>query len=268
MNKFNKKFMLISFVIMAVLGIIFMIIGAIGYKAGPAYGAAFIAGGAVFIAPTIVMSVWAIISYYLNNKKKIAFNEWLNQQGLKTPKIVGGIAKLGDKNKFGFVIDMAQRKWCKFLVPLILDCSEIIGVDVKKNGASMTQSSSATIGKATAHSGIFAPHANFSSISGSTSETKDTSTYDVYIQTSNLETPMVMIPCEQSYHNAQNICSIIRLLLDKTDDASQQKPKDKKETNEIQTNLSDEIQRYKKLVEDGVITQEDFEQKKKQILGL
>jgi predicted Zn-dependent peptidase len=35
-----------------------------------------------------------------------------------------------------------------------------------------------------------------------------------------------------------------------------------------QSSPADEIRKYKELLDDGVITQEEFEQKKKQLLGL
>ena len=61
----------------------------------------------------------------------------------------------------------------------------------------------------------------------------------------------------KSYKNsAQSIITELAVILDSC--SSQEKP----------ISNADEISKYKKLFDDGVITQEEFEAKKKQLLGL
>ena len=46
------------------------------------------------------------------------------------------------------------------------------------------------------------------------------------------------------------------------------KKEEDKKGNHIQGNSADELKKYKELADEGIITQEEFEQKKKQLLGL
>lgn len=45
-------------------------------------------------------------------------------------------------------------------------------------------------------------------------------------------------------------------------------PRERAVSNELRINVPDEISKYKKLLDDGTITQEEFDAKKKQLLGL
>lgn len=67
--------------------------------------------------------------------------------------------------------------------------------------------------------------------------------------------------------NADEIHSEVGKLLD----ARQEKPKSVAETaikQEVQQSNADELKKYKELLDSGIITQEEFDAKKKQLLGL
>lgn len=66
--------------------------------------------------------------------------------------------------------------------------------------------------------------------------------------------------CEKQ---AQEILSIFQIMCE-----SNTAQEDKDATTIIQPSVADEIAKFKKLLDDGIITQEEFEQKKKQLLGL
>lgn len=56
--------------------------------------------------------------------------------------------------------------------------------------------------------------------------------------------------------------------MDKLVDFINQKIKDAHSSNGVSTSSADEIAKFKKLLDDGTITQEEFDAKKKQLLGL
>lgn len=66
------------------------------------------------------------------------------------------------------------------------------------------------------------------------------------------------------FENAQEIISLLEMICHENE--SQESVTQLEETPNI--SIADEIRQYKALCDDGIITQEEFEAKKKQLLGL
>ena len=68
---------------------------------------------------------------------------------------------------------------------------------------------------------------------------------------------------------AENICGEAhRIILNIRSDKANHNKESKINSNELRENPVLEIRKYKKLLDDGVISEEDFENKKKQLLGI
>ena len=83
---------------------------------------------------------------------------------------------------------------------------------------------------------------------------------NVYISLIKIKTPTNSSIYKKSYKFAQDILSVLSIIVEDND-----KPK-----NEVKNTSSDadEILKFKNLLDDGIITQEEFEKKKKMILGI
>ncbi|GEM_PF-701053 len=69
---------------------------------------------------------------------------------------------------------------------------------------------------------------------------------------------------QSRYKDAQDICSKLDLIIRE----NEQKANASSSENTTPSGPTEELRKYKALLDDGIITQEDFNQKKKQILGL
>ena len=68
-------------------------------------------------------------------------------------------------------------------------------------------------------------------------------------------------------NNIQSVCSMLEYMLNEKT-LEQSSSVKHVENNSIQTSNKVQLQELKEMLDDGLITQEDYEQKKKQILGL
>ena len=67
--------------------------------------------------------------------------------------------------------------------------------------------------------------------------------------------------------NLQSVCSMLEFMLNEKTLEQSSTVKQEEKTSEIKS-PKEQLQELKEMLDDGLITQEDFEQKKKQILGL
>lgn len=65
---------------------------------------------------------------------------------------------------------------------------------------------------------------------------------------------------------AQSLCMDIKKAMNEYRENAEKEETDS--TNQIQLSVADEIKKFKELLDDGVITQEEFETKKTQLLNL
>lgn len=64
---------------------------------------------------------------------------------------------------------------------------------------------------------------------------------------------------KQAYKDAQDILSMLQLIADKNDSQAQPVP---------QSSSADEIRKFKQLLDEGIITEDEFSKKKRELLGL
>ena len=117
-------------------------------------------------------------------------------------------------------------------------------------------------GSALAGGLLFGPIGAVVGSSGKRKTTSITNEYGIEIRTKNEFAPIVRCCCIAYKKVLVKLNSIIDLLNETVENAS--------DSNDSENSASgaDEIMKYKKLCDDGVITEEEFEAKKKQILGL
>lgn len=176
--------------------------------------------------------------------------------------------------------DERNKKWCipdtltgKLKNPIIYSFDEIIGFELLEDGDSITKGGT---GRAVAGGLLFGVGGAI--VGGATGKRKTKSTCtrlqikitinnisnpNVFVNLITVETKKASMLYKSAYTSAQNIMSVLQVICENNSKEQEiaQQP--------IQGNSSaDEIMKFKQLLDQGIITQEEFETKKKQLLNL
>ena len=188
----------------ALIGVFFLVLGAADLRIGGSVGGALIGAGICFL----LVLLWPVLTYIVNRKKDAVFGVWVGNQEFHINRLLGGVRQLGMPHKSAFILDTVHKTWGCYCSYKIFPASAVESAEIHKNGAVLTQNAGMSSGKVKFHGS----HAHIKGMNTSSSVTRDTSTYDVHIQTNVLDCPLVVIPCGKNFATAQNICSHIRLL--------------------------------------------------------
>ena len=92
--------------------------------------------------------------------------------------------------------------------------------------------------------------------------------YKLVLKVISLSTPVIKAKLETEKEADEVASLILRLIKDgKTSNSDKKFDQDNKK-NQQSFSVPEEIRKYKELLDDGIITQEEYEEKKKQLLGI
>lgn len=185
-----------------------------------------------------------------------------------TKTIYSGTAILGQPSVF---MDDEHKKWAvchgKKAEPQIYDYSDIINYEIYENGGSLTKGSA---GSALVGGALLGPTGAIIGASRGKKQIETCRSMSVQVTINNPDSPSFSIPLifsqtktdsftyRTAIQSAQNIISNFEYM--KNSVAS--------ESNASPSSTADEIKKFKDLLDSGAITQEEFDTKKKQLLGL
>lgn len=219
--------------------------------------------GLTMTSPIGAMSAEAI-------KKLIEQKEESLQElhSLTITKDFGAYIKFDENNRKWFVPDGA---FGGIKNPLIYSFDEILGYELLEDGNSITKGGlgAALVG------GMFNPLGAVVGASVGKRKTKSTCTrLQIKITVNNINSPAVFINLitnetktdgfvyKTAYNSAQNILSVLQIICENN------KTNATNNNGGSVANSADEILKYKNLLDQGIISQEEFDAKKKQLLGL
>lgn len=183
----------------------------------------------------------------------------------------GGYIWFDDKNKwFVFPKGVFTQKIDNCYV---FKYDEILDYEVLEDGTSITKGG---LGKAIVGGAIFGLAG---AIAGGTSKkTKQVcNNLQIKVTTKNIDNPVIYINLinaefnknslvyKQASKSVQDILSKFQIVIDQLE---QEKNIQKEQSNTNTTSVADEIKKFKELLDMGAISQEEFDEKKKQLLGL
>lgn len=218
----------------------------------------------LFVPPTEGVSHKNITQ--LQMKKAISDN----QKNKELLKIFTPTQKIGKFIEF----DTVHGYWLiptslKFFEPPVRTFDDIVEYELLENGNSITKGGlgSAIVGGA-AFGGV---GAIVGGVTGKKKTKRTIDTFKIKITTKNIDNPIVYIDLlpnvrvdsgsikyMNAYDTAQKILSVFASIKSQTGSNNTDNGKSE----------ADEILKFKKLLDDGIITQEEFEAKKKQLLGI
>ena len=213
-------------------------------------------------SPIITMSAEQIKG--LIEKKEDSLKELLS---LTITKDFGAYVKFDENNRKWFVPD---GTFGDVKNPIIYSFEDILGYELLEDGNSITKGGlgAALVGR------MVSPLGAVVGASVGKRKTKPTCTkLQIKITINNISTPTIFVNLitretkksglvyKNAYESAQNILSVLQIICENNKAATT--------TNGGSSSSSaDEILKYKNLLDSGVITQEEFEAKKRQLLGL
>lgn len=140
-------------------------------------------------------------------ERKAIYLHWLNANGFVCSKQIGSL-----------LLDFTHKKWCSLYSHALFEFSDIISVECHKTkrqqhegGGSNSRNSMGYGYRSSKFSSSFGASYGNRQYSSST---QDTSTYDVHIKTSRLNAPLIVFSCDTSYDLANEITSMIQLIID------------------------------------------------------
>lgn len=200
------------------------------------------------------------------NKQKEPKAPTLDEQWTPTQKIT---AK--------FEIDEVNKKWCvkqgmfKYTVVGIYDYSDILEYDLEEDG---TNISGGGLGRAAVGGLVFGGvGAIVGGVTGGKKQKTIVKNLQVKIVTRNASKPIVRIPLlitktksgsldyRFAYDEATKIMATLAQIVDQMESENSSLP-------ESNNSAADEIRKFKNLMDEGVISEEEFNAKKKELLGL
>ena len=201
-------------------------------------------------------------------KKEISLREL---HSLTITKDFGSYIKFDEKSRKWFVPD---GTFGGIKNPIIYSFDDIIAFELLEDGNSITKGG---MGRAIAGGLLFGGVGAI--VGGSTGKRKTKSTctkLQIKITVNNMNTPAVYINLiagetktdsfiyKTAYTSAQNILSVLQVICENKKSTCETAP----ESVATPSSAVDEIMKYKTLLDQGIITQEEFDAKKKQLLGL
>lgn len=143
---------------------------------------------------------------FLAERKEI-YLRWLNENGFVCSKQIGSL-----------LLDFTHKKWCSLYAHALFEFSDIISVECHKTKRQQHEGSGSNSRTSMGHG---YRSSKFSSSFGASygnrqysSSTQGASTYDVHIKTSRLNAPLIVFSCGTSYDLANEITSVIQLIID------------------------------------------------------
>ena len=202
----------------------------------------------------------------LFGKKDVGEQEW---RKLTITKDFGTYIKFDENNRKWFVPD---GFFGGVKNPIIYSFDDILDFELIEDGNSITKGGT---GRAIAGGLLFGGIGAI--VGGATAKRKTKSTctrLQIKITLNNISNPMVYVNLittetktdsliyKTAYGSAQNIMSVLQIICANNQSIS--------ENTSVASSISsaDEIIKYKQLLDQGIITQEEFNEKKKQLLGL
>lgn len=202
-------------------------------------------------------------------KSKEDISDILSKQGFEvSKKLYAGNALLGSPSLY---VDEAHEKWAvvknKKTPPKIYNFNDILGYEILENGGSILKGHA---GSAVVGGLLFGA---VGAIAGASRKKKEISTcksLTLSITINDSAFPRLILPFISSEVKTDSLLYKSAIETAKTISSQLEYMQNKgKDIKPAQTESSaDEIKKFKSLLDDGVITQEEFEAKKKQLLGL
>lgn len=191
-------------------------------------------------------------------------------KSLTITKDFGAYIKFDENNRKWFVPD---GTFGGVKNPVIYSFDDIIAFELLEDGNSITKGGT---GRAIAGGLLFGGVGAIVGGSAGKRKTKSTCTkLQIKITVNSMSTPAVYINLiagetktdgfiyKTAYSSAQNILSVLQVICENNKTLHETMP-----DSTVSTSSADEIVKYKNLLDQGIITQEEFDAKKKQLLGL
>lgn len=206
------------------------------------------------------------------SKREIKDNNIVLKKEFSPSKVVGGY----------FGIDETSRQWAigKGLIPSLKNAvpysyDDIVDFELIEDGTSVTKGG---LGRAAVGGVLFGGiGAMVGGVTGGKKAHQKCTSLMIKITVNNINAPteyikLITSPTDKksimyksSFQNAQEIISLLQLICSESED------KKLIETTNVSVNevsVADEIRKFKALLDDGIITEEEFNAKKNQLLGL
>lgn len=179
-----------------------------------------------------------------------------------------------------FQIDDNNKKWAPLVgifkpqVAGIYSYSDILEYELLEDGDSITKGG---LGRAVIGGALFGGvGAIVGSVTGGKKQKKIVTSMSIKITTKNIDTPAVYInfitgktktnslTYKAAVNCAQEVMSVLAQIIAQNENTQSNPP----ESHPDKIDPANEIRKYKQLLDDGIITQDEFESKKKQLLNL
>lgn len=246
----------------------------------------------IFIIAVIVIG--AILQVRYNEKKEKEAGEKNNNTLVSLPNFIPTKKIVGVKNSYVFCVDENNKKIAiiRLSTKVIIPFDQIISVEVNEDNTLLQQKSSLrTLGGAVV-GGVVAGGAGavVGGLSGDTKQNKKVSKVQVKIKVRDINKPSYLINCfdcktmttegnpikpsslegylyKQGLMDANHIADTISAIIDMTDKEekgiSQTNPQQQKTTGSV----ADELTKLAELKDKGILTEEEFSEQKKALLG-
>ena len=203
-----------------------------------------------------------------NIKREFEINNQNALQIFKSTKEIGSYLKIDEQAEKWLIPD---GFWGNIKRAVVHSYDEILGYELLEDGGSVAKGG---LGRAVAGGLILGPAgAVIGGITGKKKSKGTCSSLEIKITLNNMETPteyIELISSETSrssfiyksaFKSAQEILSILQVICESNNcNASEQQTQP--------SSSADEIMKFKNLLDQGIITKEEFELKKKQLLGI
>ena len=233
--------------------------------------------GDIIIVIAILLIVWGIAMYsavsgYKRDQHIDDVKKQLNDGGFHIDETVTS------KNKrYSISVDTTNKKWwfwdTETEYPQIMDYNDLLNFEIVEDGESVVQGRS---GSVLVGGMLFGGIGALAGASRSKKISNTCTNLSIKLIVNNVKKPLISIPIisetvkkssnyyKSSYRNAAEFEAILQIILANANNEKQPYDFEHKEKDSIK----EQLQELKEMLDDGLITQEDYEQKKKQILGL
>ncbi len=229
------------------------------------------------IVVVVVVVVWGIAMYnsisgYKRTIHVCDVQKQLNNDGFHIDKTVNSTDE-----RFSISIDTTNQKWCFFDAetdyPQIMDYNDLLNFEIVEDGESVIQGRSGSVLVGSALLG------GVGALAGASRSKKISNTctnLSIKLIVNDVQKPLISFPLisetvkkssecyEKSYKNATEFEAILQIILSNSNHEKRQDAFENREKDSIK----EQLQELKEMLDEGLITQEDYEKKKKQILGL
>ena len=231
-------------------------------------------GGIIIVIVIIVwgIAMYSVISGYKRDQHADDVKKQLYDGGFHIDETV-----TSKNERYSISVDTTNKKWCFFDAeteyPQIMDYNDLLNFEIVEDGESVVQGRSGSI----LVGGVL--FGGIGALAGASRSKKisDTCTnLSIKLIVNDVKNPLISFPLiegtvekssdyyKSSYRNANEFEAILQIILANANNEKQLYDFEHEEKDSIKQQL----QELKEMLDDGLITQDDYEQKKKQILGL